>query len=157
MLPFAGFGGSLALSPFRHYVQNLPVQRVVTQVECELRGFLIQQDKNWQDENKNNGLFLDPKQPAGISLNLQTDESGGVTYTGVDLGKIGLTSLGELVSINNKIPNLQAKLQIKGTVSAQLDLAVPQTIEECRAGGQGNGFEVEACRSEIREGKTAAT
>lgn len=134
MLPFAGFGGSLALGPFRHYVQNLPVQRVVKQVECELREFLTEfeklQLKKIGEGKRPSNLYLDPAQAASIVLNLQTEEAGGVTYTGVDLSKIGLTTLGALVSASNKIPNLQARAQIKGTVSAQLDLAIPQTIKD---------------------------
>jgi hypothetical protein len=71
---------------------------------------------------------LDPEQPAAVTISFSTDQTGTVQYVGIDLKQLGLKPLADLISSSGKAPSLQAKLQIKGSASSQLDLAIPQTV-----------------------------
>lgn len=110
------FEGVLGVNGWTHEIQ---VNRVANEIQCELRDF-----------TGSHPGYLDPEQSASLSLGLQVDESGSVTYLGVDLSKLGLSSLSNLIAVNNKIPSLQAKAQGKSTVSSQIDLSVPQTFKD---------------------------
>jgi hypothetical protein len=101
------------------YTYQIPVHDVAFEVQCEIYKFLEEEpDKDHPLLAKNKG--------AGVSLQLQTDLSGSVQYVGINLDKLGLNSLGELVTQTNKNPSLQAKGSGKATVSAQVDFAVAQ-------------------------------
>jgi hypothetical protein len=110
------FEGVLGINGWTHEIQ---VNRVANEIQCELREF-----------TKANRDYLDPEQSASVSLSLQVDESGSVTYLGIDLSKLGLASLANFVSAQNKVPSLQGKAQGKSTVSSQVDLSVPQTFKD---------------------------
>jgi hypothetical protein len=110
-----GFEGILGIHSWTH---NVPVSAVATTVQCELKDFL-----------QTHSRYLDPKKSAGVQLTLQSDNSGAVTYVGIDLNRIGLSSVAELVSSQNKAPNLQAGLQGKSVTSSQIEFDVPQTLE----------------------------
>jgi hypothetical protein len=114
---FPGFEGPFGL---HSYIHDIPVDRITTELQCELRDFLS--DPQYQD-------VLDPDQPAAVTISFSTDQSGTIQYIGIDLKKLGLTSLANLISVSGKAPSLQAKLQVKGSASSQLDLAIPQTIK----------------------------
>jgi hypothetical protein len=108
-----GFEGILGIHSWTH---NVPVSAVATTVQCELKAFL-----------RTHSRYLDPNKSAAVQLSLQSDNSGSVTYVGIDLNRIGLGSIAELVSSQNKAPNLQAGLQGKSVTSSQIEFDVPQT------------------------------
>jgi hypothetical protein len=102
---------------------NFHVKRVVTELQCEINDFV-----------STHPIALDPKSTAIASIIYQTDVTGYVSYVGVDLSKIGLIPLAELVSISNKVPNLSAKASSKGTNIWQIDFVMAQkksTILDC--------------------------
>ena len=101
------------------YIDQVPVHDVALEVQCEIYQFLTD-DKNQQ--------ILDPNKGAGVVLVLQTDLSGSVTYTGINLTKLGAPSLAELVTLSNKVPTLQAKGSGQTTVSAEVDFTVAQSL-----------------------------
>jgi hypothetical protein len=107
-------------------VEQLPVTRVTARVACELREFFQKYEEHAKND-PNTQLRLDRTQAASVSLSLQTDLSGSVQYTGIDLSKVGLTSLANLITVTKGVPSLSAKAQPKTTVSAQIDIALPQT------------------------------
>jgi hypothetical protein len=114
---FPSFEGPLAVGS---WTAQIPIGAVATQVQCELREFL---------RDSRNADILDPTQMASVTLSLQTDNTGSVQYTGINLSKVGLTSLAQLITVQNNAPSLQAKIQGKSTVSAQVALSVPQTLK----------------------------
>jgi hypothetical protein len=109
-----GFEGILGVHSWTH---NVPVSAVATTVQCELKVFV-----------RSHSRYLDPSKSAAVQLSLQSDNSGAVTYVGIDLNRIGLGSLAQLVSSQNKAPNLQAGLQGKSVTSSQIEFDVPQTL-----------------------------
>jgi hypothetical protein len=115
---FPSFEGPFGLGSWIH---DMPVKTVATRIQCELKEFLI----------ATQGYdFFDPEQPAALSLNMQTDNAGKVSYLGIDLKRLGpLAPLADLVTAQNKIPTLQASGQIKSTISSQIDFTIPQTIK----------------------------
>jgi hypothetical protein len=123
ILPYPSFGGPLAGGLTLNYVQDLKVPAVTHQVECEIRRFIKSQPLGGGTEP-----FLDPSKVASVQMNLQTDLSGTVSYIGIDLSKIGLTPLADLIAQSNKVSSLQAKTTFKGTVSSQIELNVPQAL-----------------------------
>jgi hypothetical protein len=104
------------------YVDAIPVRDVAFEVQCEIYRFIDN-----ENANKTGPALLDPAKGAGVTLILQTDLSGSVQYTGVDLSKVGFTSLGSVVAASNKIPSLQAKGTGKATVSAEVDFVLAQS------------------------------
>jgi hypothetical protein len=120
LLPWPGFNQIGAA-----YVDTIPVSSVATEVQCEIYEFLDQEKKfNQQYQTK---VLLDPAKGATVSLTLQTDLSGSVQYVGIDLSKLGFSSLGNLVAASNKVPSLQAKGSVKDTLSAEVDFVVAQS------------------------------
>jgi hypothetical protein len=111
-----GFEGILGAHSWIHRV---PVSAVATTVQCELKAFLAKPAHQ---------SILDKEQAATVQLLLQSDNGGGVTYVGIDLDRLGLKSVTELIALQNKVPNLQAGLQGKSVVSSQVEFNVPQTI-----------------------------
>lgn len=129
LLRYDGFGGPLALGPFKSYVQRLPIERVAAQLECEVSDFLQRRNAEHKKDDPNE-IRLNPRKAATISLQLQTDVTGNVTYTGINLGKIGLSDAANLIAVTNNLPSLQAKVAPKSTVSAQLDFNIPQAYHD---------------------------
>jgi hypothetical protein len=78
---------------------------------------------------------LDPTKLASLSLKLQVDETGNLTWVGIDLKKLGLSSIANEITVVNNIPSLQAKGQLKSTISSQVDLSVPQAIGDVTTSG----------------------
>ena len=95
----------------RHFHEK----RVVTELQCEISDFV----------NSHPGA-LDLKATAVGSVIYQTDVTGYLNFVGIDLSKIGLTSLAQLVSISNKAPTLGAKASSKGTNVWQVDFVLTQ-------------------------------
>jgi hypothetical protein len=114
---YPGFEGVFGLHSYLH---DIPVSRITTELECEVRDFL---------EDSPYAQYLDPKKPAGVSIKFQTDQSGSFQYLGINLNKVGLETVANLITVSNKTPSLQAKVQAKTTASSQLDLSIPQTID----------------------------
>jgi hypothetical protein len=114
---FPSFEGILGIDAWIH---DVPVNQVATQVQCELQDFL---------SVPKNQSYFDRSKSATLSLTLEVDESGSVQYLGIDLNKLGLTSLANLISTSNKVSSLQAKGTLKSAVSSQIDISVPQTYE----------------------------
>jgi hypothetical protein len=121
-----GVGGDFLWWPSFHYyptayTNTIPVHDVALEVQCEIYRFL-DSEKGKSDDDK----LLDPTKGAGVALMLQTDLTGSVQYVGVDLSKLGFSSLAELVTATNKVPSLQAKATGTSTVSAEVDFTVAQ-------------------------------
>lgn len=105
------------------YLYGIPANVVANQVACELQMFLKDNDNNARYAFK-----LNERAKAKISLALQTDITGNVTYVGLDLNKFGLTALGELIAVKSNVPSLGIKGQAKSTVSALVEMNVSQKI-----------------------------
>jgi hypothetical protein len=112
---FQGFG------PLENnYIFNIPTSEVANQVRCELYQFLN------DPSTKGRAFQLNEAKSADVTLTLKTDMGGYVQYLGIDLNKIGLTSLAQLVTANSKTPSLGAKIGPKSTMSAVIAMKVPQ-------------------------------
>ena len=121
ILPWPGFQ---SLIPATSYPEQIPASAVAEQVRCELFDFIDAEEK----ATKSGALpLLDPNGGAAIQLKLSTDLQGSVTWVGINLSKLGLGSLAQLVSKSNNIPSLQLKGQGKSTVTSQIDFVVPQS------------------------------
>jgi len=114
---FPGFEGPFGI---HSYIHDVPVSRIATELQCELRDFLSEPQ---------NADVLDPQQAAGVTVSLQSDQSGTFQYIGIDLKKVGLEPVASVISATSKTPSLQAKIQAKGAVSSQIDMSIPQTIK----------------------------
>jgi hypothetical protein len=114
---FPSFEGALGI---HSYIHDIPVGRVTTELQCELGAFLHEEQ---------NHHILDRAKPATVTIKFQTDQSGTFQYVGIDLSKIGLPGLANLIAPSNKVPSLQAKGQVKTTAFSQLDLAIAQTYK----------------------------
>jgi len=99
----------------------MPVSTVTNQVACELQHFLS------RDEVGHHRIRLNPDDETKIVLTLQTDMTGNVGYVGIDLNKLGFTTLADLVAVKSNIPSLGVKGQIKSTVSAAVEVKIKQT------------------------------
>jgi hypothetical protein len=119
LLWWPGFG-----SINNHFDQDIPIGAVAHEIQCELQDFI---QKETPHPTKDNPSLLDPNKAATVTLNLQTEFSGSVSYLGINFSKLGFTSLAQLISSSNGVPSLQAKLQGKGTVSSQIEFNIPQT------------------------------
>jgi|SRR5262245_4716215 len=106
------------------WVHKVPVSRVATTVRCELKDFL----ENHNDRAKL--VQIDTTKAATVTLTLQEDTSGGVTYVGIDLNRLGFSSLADIVAAQNKAPNLQAGLQGRGQVSSKVEFKLLQDPRE---------------------------
>jgi hypothetical protein len=126
-----GVGGDFLWWPSFHYYPTaytnaVPVHDVALEVQCEIYRFL--DNENGPNEKASKGSeLLDPSKGAGVVLILQTDLSGSVQYVGINLSKLGFTSLAELVTATNKVPSLQAKANGQATISAEVDFTVAQS------------------------------
>jgi hypothetical protein len=80
---------------------------VIDRVRCELKDFFS--DHNQDKIREGAGLkrgeklvfpYVDEKHPADavLELGLKTDETGSVAWTGIDLKKLGLSSLADLIA-----------------------------------------------------------
>jgi hypothetical protein len=107
------------------YVEQIPVSAVATQVKCELHDFVVEDASSGEP-------ILDPDKGASVQLKLTTDLQGSVTYLGINLSKLGLSSLAEVVNVSNKVPSLQLKAQGKSTSVSQIDFVVPQTADKTK-------------------------
>jgi hypothetical protein len=112
---FPSFEGPLGIGSA---ITNIPVSAVAERVQCELNSFVKDEKYNW---------LLDPRSNASLSLSLETDNQGKVTWLGIDLSKLGpLAPLSSLVTAASKVPSLQASGTLKSTISSQIDFNVSQ-------------------------------
>jgi hypothetical protein len=123
----AGFG--LFEQPTLYY---LDVAEVATQVACELEEFVAQH----QDDPLYTGT--NPKVPyhrwvladddIAVKLTLQTDESGYVNFTGINVAQLGLASFQSFIlattSGKTTVPSLAAKASAKRTKSVVISFSV---------------------------------
>jgi hypothetical protein len=118
-------------NPFFLPTRLIPVSMVEKQIQCEMREFLDEMDGTDKFSPRkgadNAQEYLAYDGPATVVLNLQTDQSGKVIFTGIDTAKLGLDFLTPFITLSNKIPSLQSNLQAKGTVYAQVTFVIPQT------------------------------
>lgn len=107
------------------------VSDVANQVACELEAFVAEQ-KNSEDGKDLRGKkhykwVLDELSDVSVKLILQTDHQGYVNFTGINLAKLGLTSLASFVassSATSPVPSLAAKTSAKRTRVAEIDFTV---------------------------------
>jgi hypothetical protein len=139
-LMLAGCGPLLPGFWAHSWVHKVPVNRVAKTIRCEVSAFLIEEGRRQsQANNGKSRLTLDATEGATIALTLQEEHGGGVTYIGIDLNRLGLSSLADLIAAQNKAPNLQAGLQGKGQISSKIEFKIPQVPgpkaeleQECR-------------------------
>jgi hypothetical protein len=120
-----GFEGPFGIHSWTHKV---PVKAAAQQVQCELYHFLWDENKR-NAHHKDRKPFLDPDQAATLQLKLISDNKGNVTYVGLDLTKIGLISLANVVAVQNKVPSLQVGATLDGQVSSQIEFTIPQSMQ----------------------------
>jgi hypothetical protein len=115
-----GFG--LLEEPSLYYV---PVGDVANQVACELQEFVAEHDKDpkWKQQR-----WVLADEDVTVSLNLQTDTSGNVSFTGVNVAGLGFSSLQAFIasttSGKTSVPSLTAKLQAKRTRTVKIAFSV---------------------------------
>jgi hypothetical protein len=139
-LMLAGCGPLLPGFWAHSWLYKVPVSQVAKTVRCEVSAFLIEERKRQsKPDNWKRRLTLDATEGATIALTLQEEHGGGVTYIGIDLNRLGLSSLADLIAAQNKAPNLQAGLQGKGQISSKIEFKIPQVPgpqaeleQECR-------------------------
>lgn len=129
---FPSFEGPVGLDKS---TASIRVDDVANRVRCELSNFVKLHDKNeW---------LIAKNQLAALSLKMETDHSGKVSWIGIDLSKLGpLAPLGNLISSSNKVPTLQASGQVKSAITSQLDFNVsqnPNKLKDC-SGAEANPF-----------------
>jgi hypothetical protein len=111
---FPSFDGPLAAGGL---TTNVPVKLVARRVQCELQAFMNESQ-----------MLLEKDSVATLSLNVQTDNTGKLSYLGIDLSKLGpLAPLSDLVTAASKVPSLQASGQVKSTISSQVDFNILQS------------------------------
>ena len=116
MLP--GFG--LLEDPALYYI---PVSEVANQVACELQEFMkeeiaLNQKQRWVVAN----------QDVSVNLNLQTDTSGSVTFTGVNIAHLGFSSLAAFISSTTSGKTSVPSLSIKGSAKRSRTVKINFTI-----------------------------
>ena len=99
---FPSFEGFFGL---HSYIHDIPVNRITTELQCELGRFL-------QEETGNQNI-LDPSAPAGVAIKFQTDQSGTFQYVGIDLSKFGLAGVANLDSAIKQGPEPTSKSSSK--------------------------------------------
>lgn len=115
------------------YVNIVDVEH---EVQCELKQFLTDESTTYPINGinvssaniANNLLAFD--QSATVTLTVQTDLTGKVTATGINLNKVGLEAIADVITLSNKAPTLQANLSAKGTVVASPVVVFPQTARD---------------------------
>jgi hypothetical protein len=127
--------GCSALSGFSFWedpaIYGYSVSDVANQISCELEAFADEQKKSEvkKDPNSNDHFkwVLDESSDVSVKLNLTTDHQGYVDFTGINLAKLGFTSLASLVapsSSTSLVPSLGAKVSAKRTRTAEIDFTV---------------------------------
>jgi hypothetical protein len=116
---FPGF--SLFEEPGLYY---LPVAQVANQVACELQEFM----KEHENDVYTSQRWVLADEDVAIKLNLQTDSSGYVNFTGVNVSQIGLSAFQQFISSTTSgkisVPSLGAKASVKRTKTVQVNLSV---------------------------------
>lgn len=134
------FDGPFAYGALTKYVAIVDVEH---EIQCEINDFLTDDRPLLRSDGtpilaggvpvtvaeiSNNLLQFD--QPAQVTLSVQTDLSGKVTATGINLQKYGLDIIANAITLSNKVPSLQANLQGKDTIFASPVFVIPQTSED---------------------------
>ncbi len=127
ILPWPGFESHPGVFS---YTEQIPASEVAEQVRCELAEFIRDEERRLDNNKSELARFLDPNRGAQVQLKLTTDVQGSVSYLGVNLKTLGLTSLASLVTTNNNAPSLQLKAQGKSTQTSQVDFILPQTTSD---------------------------
>jgi hypothetical protein len=119
---------------------HLSIGEVATQVSCELQAFTAQHlndptyqppksydEKTFQKTHK----WVLSDDDVSVKLTLQTDESGYVNFTGVNVAQLGLSSLQNLILAQTsggiKVPTAAAKLSAKRTRTVVVSFTVSAT------------------------------
>ena len=90
----------------------LPVGAVANQVACELQEFMSEHESDPRDSLHRWQLA---NEDASVKLALQTDSSGYVNFTGINVAQVGLQSIASFITTQAKVPTLAAKLSGKRT------------------------------------------
>lgn len=137
-----GFG--LLESPSLYYI---PVSEVANQVACELQDFTHYYRKKYGlgIATKSGIHYLRTSKPqpqwvpgtddASVTLKLQTDDTGSVTFTGINVAGLGFTSLAEFITKAGSVPSLGAKVSPSRTKVVTIVFAVPVTPDEVSCSG----------------------
>lgn len=107
--------------------KSVPLGDIETQIQCEIKSFLEDPETA---ESANS--MLDPEEAATVTFTYQSELDGKASFIGVDLAKVGLTGIANLITSTNKVPSLQASVQAKAVVSDADVFLVPQTSRDIR-------------------------
>jgi hypothetical protein len=99
----------------------ITVGEVANQVACELQEFMSEHENDKADAEHR---WVLANEDASVKLALQTDDSGYVNFTGVNVAKLGFESLARFVSTQSSVPTLAAKLSAKRTRTVQINFSV---------------------------------
>jgi hypothetical protein len=114
-------GFSLFEEPVLYY---LPVSEVANQVACELQEFRKEHEHDVYTSQR----WVLANEDVAVKLNLQTDSSGYVNFTGINVSQVGLAAFQQFVlsatSGKTTIPTLAAKASAKRTKTVQINFSV---------------------------------
>jgi hypothetical protein len=113
----------------------LPVGVVANQVACELQDFMNEQktlnEKDIIVVNGKKTVRIDQlrrwrlsNDDADIKLTLNTDTSGYVNFTGVNVAQLGLESIASFITTQSKVSTLAAKVSGKTTRTVTVSFSV---------------------------------
>jgi hypothetical protein len=131
LLVVIAFGGCTAFLPsfdgplsYGSTTKYMPLRDVEAQIQCEVQAFVNDDDTKYIARQ-----LLDTEEAAVVTFTYQAEVDGKASFIGVDLNKIGLTQVATLITTTNKVPSLQASLQVKGTVSDADIFLIPQVFD----------------------------
>jgi len=101
---------------------------VANQISCELQDFVtlqkeIQTNTPANDPNHYKWV-LDDQSDVSVKLDLTTDTSGYVDFTGINVAKLGFESFAQFISTTSSVPSLGAKASGKRTRTVEIDFTV---------------------------------
>jgi hypothetical protein len=99
----------------------LPVGIVANQVACELQEFMIE-NKSEPADTLHRWHLAD--EDVSVRLTLNTDTSGYVDFTGINVAQVGLETLASFISTQSKVSTLAAKVSGKRTRTVTVSFSV---------------------------------
>jgi hypothetical protein len=101
------------------------VKDVANQVSCEVQAFMAYQQRAQQNHNSQRGYqWVLSEDDVTVKLILTTDHQGYVSFTGIEVAKLGFESLAPLIAAQSNVPSLGAKGTVRRTRTAEIDFTV---------------------------------